>query len=122
MAATIGTRLHTWFKGRFIGKDEYGNRYYAERSKPTPGQRQKRWVIFNGRAEPSKVPPEWHGWLHYTSDVVPESSHAKRFRWQKPHTPNLTGTKHRYLPQGHMLVGGERAKATGDYEAWTPGE
>ena len=26
-----------------------------------------------------------------------------------------------YRPAGHDYQGGKRAKATGDYEAWTPG-
>ena len=34
--------------------------------------------------------------------------------------PNLTGTKAAYRPPGHILKGGQRDKATGDYEAWTP--
>ena len=33
----------------------------------------------------------------------------------------LTGTDQAYRPPGHTLKGGRRAKATGDYEPWTPG-
>ena len=32
----------------------------------------------------------------------------------------LTGTDLAYRPPGHTLMGGHRAKATGDYEPWTP--
>ena len=33
---------------------------------------------------------------------------------------NLTGTGDAYRPGGHEFKGGERASATGDYEAWSP--
>ncbi len=115
----IGTKLATWFTGKLIGTDEFGNRYYQQRSGARHGTMAKRWVIYDGIAEPSKVPAQWHGWLHYTLDA-PLS--GKRYTWQKPHLPNLTGTVGRYLPQGHLLRGGQRAKATADYKAWTPND
>jgi len=40
--------------------------------------------------------------------------------WQKPWRPNATGTGLAYRPPGHQLMGGKRAKADGDYQAWTP--
>ena len=75
-AMTLGTRLLTWFRGELVGTDPYGNRYYRERgAKPLRRgggrtSREKRWVIYNGEPEGSKVPPEWHAWLHHTVDVV----------------------------------------------------
>ena len=66
---------------------------------------------------------EWFGWLHHQSDRVPESGEESfRRLWQKPHNPNLTGTAQAYRPPGHLLKGGQRDKATGDYEAWRPPE
>lgn len=103
-----------------VGADAAGNVYY--RAKPRKGyKKERRWVKYNGAAEASKVPPEWHGWLHHQTDAVPSDS-APSFRrpWMKPHTPNLTGTNAAYRPPGHILEGGKRDKATGDYEAWTP--
>ena len=103
-----------------VGIDATGNKYY--RCKARKGYKhERRWVIYNGAPEASKVPPEWHGWLHHQSDTVP-SEEGKSYRrvWQKPHEPNLTGTNHAYRPTGHVLSGGKRAKATGDYEAWKP--
>ena len=85
--ATIGTRLHTLFKGKFVGKDEYGNAYYEERKVPK-GRRRKRWVIYNGQPEPSKVPAHWHGWLHYTTDKAPITGESPyKHKWQKEHQP-----------------------------------
>lgn len=113
---TLGTRIFTLLKGRYMGKDQFGNRYYEERG-VVKNRRRKRWVIYRGIAEASKVPAEWHGWLHYTLKT-PLSS--KRYAWQQPHLPNLTGTLGRYLPKGHLLKGGKRAANKADYQAWTP--
>lgn len=103
-----------------VGTDSLGNKYY--RAKPRKGyNRERRWVIYKGSPEASSVPAEWHGWLHHQTNDVPDSN-APSFRrsWQKPHTPNLTGTTQAYRPPGHILQGGQRDKATGDYEAWKP--
>lgn len=73
---TIGTRLFTRWRGRKVGTDRFGNTYYEER-RARPGMRQRRWVIYAHEAEASEVPPEWHAWLHYTTDApLPED---KRF-------------------------------------------
>ena len=103
-----------------VGADASGNRYY--RAKPRRGYKlDRRWVVYKGAPEASRVPPEWHGWLHHQSDAVPSSDTAAPRRvWQKPHVQNLTGTTQAYRPPGHVLSGGQRDKATGDYEAWTP--
>lgn len=117
---TITTRLYTFFNGQLVGEDRFGNRYYKSRHTKR-GAHEKRWVIYRGIAEPSKVPPDWHGWLHYTHDNVPLTrAPKKRYAWEKQHQPNLTGTKGAYVPPGHLLRGGERDKATADYEAWRP--
>lgn len=109
----IGTKLYTWWKGESVGKDQFGNRYFREK-----GGR-KRWVIYNGMPEASKVPPEWHAWLHYTIDDAPVNG-VERKPWEKEHQPNLSGTPYAYRPQGSMAKAGQRPPATGDYEAWRP--
>ena len=83
------------------------------------GRRRKRWVIYDGVVEASRVPPEWDSWLHYTTDVVPPAGGSARKTWQKEHEPNLTGTDHAYRPPGHTLVIGDKPKPP--YEAWRPG-
>ncbi len=105
-----------------VGTDSLGNKYYT--AKPRKGyKRDRRWVIYQGAPEASSVPPEWHGWLHHQTDALPEvGDESFRRSWQKPHTPNMTGTNLAYRPPGHILKGGQRDKATGDYEAWTPSE
>jgi NADH:ubiquinone oxidoreductase subunit len=123
---TIGTRLFTLWKGERVGIDQFGNRYYREK----PGRklragggwnsRERRWVLYKGTAEASKVPPEWHGWLHHTVNEIPGAGDPPRHAWQKPHLPNLTGTPLAYRPPGSVLKGGQRASTTGDYESWRP--
>ena len=60
---TIGTRLYTIFFGKFIGKDEFGNRYYQSK-------KGKRWVIYYGEIDASKIPVEWYSWIHFTSNKI----------------------------------------------------
>jgi NADH:ubiquinone oxidoreductase subunit len=115
----IGTQMFTYFSGKLVGTDRAGNRYYRQRGKTPKGVREKRWVMYNGRPEASLVPPEWHGWLHHNLDQpLPEESEFHK-PWVKPHQPNLTFTDQAYSPPA-IVSGGMRAKATGDYEAWTP--
>ncbi len=112
---TLGTRLFTWLRGRHVGTDEAGNRYYESRR---DGKR--RWVIYNGPVEASAIPPGWHGWIHYRTDVLPdEERYVPRF-WEKPHHPNLTGTAQAYRPQSSLLAKGQRPRVSADYDAWSP--
>lgn len=106
------TKFYTWLHGELVGTDQYGNRYYRQKG----GRR--RWVAYKVEDEASHVPPEWHGWLHYTVDELPVEVSPRS--WEKEHAPNLTGTPLAYRPPGAVEKGGERAKATGDYEAWRP--
>ncbi|TAH36502.1 MAG: NADH:ubiquinone oxidoreductase subunit NDUFA12 [Alphaproteobacteria bacterium] len=117
---TIGTRIHTFLFGKKVGQDEFGNIYYTEK-RMAKNRRTKRWVIYYGDAEATRVPPDWHGWLHYTVDAPPPSTGlVTRKPWIRPHQANQSGTPNAYLPHGHLLKGDTRAKATGDYEPWTP--
>ena len=112
---SFGTWLHTKLHGERVGEDAYGNVYYT--SKRMRGTRHERWVIYKGEPEASKVPPEWHAWLHHTTDAPIDTPVQP---WQKPHLPNLTGTAQAYMPPGADQRGGHRAKAADDYQAWTP--
>jgi NADH:ubiquinone oxidoreductase subunit len=121
---TFGTQFWTWMYGEAVGEDEFGNRYYRARGgKVDPTLLfERRWVIYNGYAEPTTVPPAWHGWLHHTVDTPPTESAYTPRPWQKPHRANLTGTPGAYRPPGSTLALGRRPRATGDYKAWSPGE
>lgn len=113
---TWGTRLFTRLHGDEVGTDAGGNRYY--RTTGTTGER--RWVIYAGLNDASRVPPEWHGWLHRTTDILPDGAAIPAHPWQKPHVPNLTGTVAAWQRRGSLASPGKREAATGDYEAWSP--
>ncbi len=123
---TVGTRLFTWWRGELVGTDPFGNRYYRDKTHPKlvrgggRPSREKRWVLYPGKAEASRVPPEWHAWLHHTIDAPPADGGRPKYPWQKEHEPNLTGTPVAYRPPGSLYRGGERDRAAGDYEPWLP--
>lgn len=112
--ATLGTLLTTWLSGSFVGKDEFGNRYYQSKN----GAR--RWVLYNGTVEASRVPSDWHGWMHHTFKEPPTTAPLKTKPWETVHAPNMTGTDGAYRPEGSLARGGVRPAATGDYQAWSP--
>jgi len=102
----IQIRLLTWFRGQLVGTDASGNRYYQLKS----GKR--RWVLYRGKVEASKVPPLWQAWLHSTLAEPPAS--YQPYPWEKPHQPNLTGTPYAYHPHKHPTATSQ------PYEPWSP--
>ncbi len=110
---TIGTRLYTMRKGNRVGEDSEGNVFYESRD----GSR--RWVIYNGEMEASRVGPEWHGWLHHTFGKPPTEEPVPAPAWGKSHSMNLTGTGAAYVPKGSLRS--DRPEDGPDYEAWRPG-
>lgn len=109
---TLGTQLWTWRKGRRVGEDGMGNVFYRNHDDS------RRWVIYAGEAEASKVAPEWHGWLHRTWDEPPTERPLVHKPWEKEHIPNLTGTAAAYAPAGSLRRADPAPRK--DYEAWTP--
>jgi len=120
---TITTRLFTLFNGKLVGEDAFGNRYFTEKKSPKQG-RAKRWVLYKGLSEPSKIPAQWFGWMHYTTDMLPSEINITPYAWEQPHIPNLTGTKHAYNPKSgsasSCCTQHKNKKTASDYEAWTP--
>ena len=117
---TMGTRFFTWRKGEKIGTDEFGNVYYRAPSKIPSSIAERRWVIYNGLAEPSKIPPGWHGWMHHRTDVSPADEEYIPREWEKPHLANPTGTSAAYHPDGSLFNPRPDAGAPKDYEVWQP--
>ena len=109
---TLGTQIFTARKGVKVGEDDQGNIYYHTRDD------KRRWVIFNGEAEASRVSPDWHGWLHFTWNDPPTKAPLKHKAWEKPHQENLTGSLAAYAPPGSIRAGAPVVRA--DYEAWQP--
>jgi NADH:ubiquinone oxidoreductase subunit len=119
---TWGTYFYTRRKGQLVGTDDFGNQYYrawGHQIDPSMGH-ERRWVIYNGVTEPSRVPPSWRSWLTYTHDVPPSEEHYVPRAWEKEPLANMTGTPYAYRPQGSTNASGERPPATGDYVPWTP--
>ena len=105
---TIGTFIYTLLRGKFVGSDDFGNKYYSD-------SKGKRWVIYKNRVESSKIPPEWHLWIHFLTQKKP-SDNIRKFEWQKKYDENLTGTSKAYNPEGSL-----RSKSKKDmkkYETW----
>lgn len=118
--ANIQIRFLTWRRGELVGSDRFGNSYYRARN-DRQGMRERRWVMYVGEPEASKVPPEWHAWLHHSADKpLPEGNGPHHKPWQQEWRPNPSGSAQAYRPPGHALQGGQRGRATGDYEPWAP--
>lgn len=96
---------------KYVDQDNFGNKYYTSYFKKDYLGREKRFVLYKGINEPSKVPPKWHAWLHHLED---SSLDDKKHSWQKDHQPNLTGTKLAYN------IKTQRPKVSADYNAWFP--
>ncbi len=109
---TFGTQLWTWRKGRKVGEDAQGNVVYRN------ADDSRRWVIFNGPIEASRIDPDWHGWLHRTWNEPPTDKPLVHRAWQKPHQENMTGTVAAYAPSGSLRRATPAARD--DYEAWSP--
>ncbi len=119
--ATVGTQLTVKSRGVHVGTDQYGNQYWeAKTNRDSYDGRKRRWVLYDGYADASKVPPMWFGWLHHTLPDPPTEENMPTKAWQQPHMPNMSGTPLAYRPKGSIARGGERQRATGDYEAWKP--
>ncbi len=87
---TFGTFLKTLFFGKYVGKDEYGNKYYKSK-------KNERWVIYSKNIEATKITSDWYLWIHHTIDKIPDKKNTK-FHWQKKHLENLTGTDKSFKP------------------------
>jgi NADH:ubiquinone oxidoreductase subunit len=113
--ASWGTSINSRRHGEEAGRDEAGNVYFRHRKDP-----RRRWVIYAGSNDSSRIPPGWNAWLRGTIDDIPSKSLPDRRKWEQQPQPNLTGTPSAYRPSGSMQGMNLRPAATGDYEAWKP--
>jgi NADH:ubiquinone oxidoreductase subunit len=65
----LGTKLFSWLVGRQVGTDAAGNRYFIEREPRRHGVRPRRWVLYPGAADPSRLPAGWLAWLNHGQDA-----------------------------------------------------
>ena len=88
---TLATRIQTILFGKFVGADNFGNKYYESKAG-------KRWVIYKDEIDASKIPNEWYSWIHFIKNRIETSNKIKKYNWQKPHLSNQTGTNKSYHP------------------------
>jgi len=88
---TLGTKLKTIFSGELVGSDSAGNKYYQDKAG-------KRWVIYSGEIDASKITSEWYSWMHFTNNRIENNHDLEKYNWQKPHLSNQTGTKNAHHP------------------------
>ncbi len=103
---TLGTFLKTIFFGKFVGKDEFGNKYYKNK-------RDERWVVYSNNIEATKISSDWYLWMHYTTNIIPDKKLEKKYKWQKDHLENQTGTKNSHRPTRI-----KKGNITKKYETW----
>ena len=114
-----GTKIYTWIYGNLVGVDKFGNKYYSN-VKDFSDLNAKRWVIFNGIIEATKIPPHWHAWLHKSIDKPP-LNYTHKYSWQKNHEQNKTGTEDAYYPDSYPLSKSYNENTIkSDYESWSP--
>ena len=113
--ATWGTGLWTKRHGEEVGRDDDGNVYYRHKKDPS-----RRWVIYQGSNDGSRVPPDWQMWLRGTIADLPSKALPPVRKFQQKPTPNLTGTMAAFRPDGALGSGKVRPASTGDYEPWIP--
>tara|TARA_Y100000816_G_scaffold218436_1_gene163491 strand:+ start:273 stop:623 length:351 start_codon:yes stop_codon:yes gene_type:complete len=102
---TFGTFLKTLFFGKYVGSDEFGNKYYKSK-------RDERWVVYSNNIEATKITSDWYLWIHHTIDKIPDDR-DKKFPWQKKHLENQSGTINRFKP---VKIGKNNLKKK--YETW----
>ena len=87
---TFGTFLKTLLFGKYVGSDEYGNKYYKSK-------KNERWVVYSNNIESTKITADWYLWIHHTVDKIPDNKDFK-YNWQKKHLENQTGTSYSFKP------------------------
>ena len=89
---TFGTFLKTLIFGKYVGSDDYGNKYYKNKN-------DERWVIYSKNIEAKKITSDWYLWIHHTVDKIPDKhTEDKKYIWQKKHLENQTGTENSFKP------------------------
>jgi NADH:ubiquinone oxidoreductase subunit len=103
---TFGTFLKTLFYGKYVGKDEFKNKYYKSK-------KDERWVVYSSNIEATKISSEWYLWIHHTVNKIPDQNIKKRYLWQKDHLENQTGSNNSHKP-----VKIKRNDVQKKYETW----
>lgn len=113
--ASWSMSLFTRLSGCKVGEDEAGNVYFQKKGDPA-----KRWVIYSGSNDSSRVPPGWNAWLRGSIEGLPDEALPPRRKFERKPKPNLTGTMQAFRPDGSLSGNRSRPASTGDYQPWMP--
>lgn len=108
--------------GTLVGTDEHGNKYFE---KVDAQSNRNRWVVYAESTHytnqnPTVVPPEWHGWLHYITDENPANGEFKRPRYhlEAKENPSFSGET-KYQPKGAWGAP-HHGRSWRKWEKWVP--
>jgi NADH:ubiquinone oxidoreductase subunit len=112
------TLLWARFKGKEVGHDEFGNRYFEMRQADYWGKN-RRICIYNGNPEATKIPAEWHGWMHYKYNFETVKKLENKYIWQSKHIPLISDVLDKVTAR---LKGTrtQRQKEQRRYDSWKP--
>ncbi|MCY7338656.1 MAG: NADH:ubiquinone oxidoreductase subunit NDUFA12 [Sphingomonas bacterium] len=113
--ASWGTTIFSRRNGEEVGRDDSGNIYFKHRKDAA-----RRWVMYTGNNDSSRIPPGWNAWLRGTIDGLPDAALPQRRAFELPPQANVTGSPDAYRPSGSLGGARVRPAATGDYQAWKP--
>ncbi|OSD04318.1 NDUFA12-domain-containing protein [Trametes coccinea BRFM310] len=101
--------------GRFVGADQFGNRYFENTNPEEEIPGRHRWVDYAQHDyNATQVPPEWHSWIHHIRKDPPTEDNIMQNLsppWKTPWTENLTGTRGAFKTYNTTKP---------KYEAWEP--
>ncbi len=106
---TIGTLIYTKFFGNFVGTDEFGNNYF----KSSDGT--KRWVNYKGVCDASRISPDWHSWIHKTTNKVPSLEKDDLSKNNSDNNYTKIDTSLKYHPNNS-----KNNSIYNHYESWKP--
>tara|TARA_B100001750_G_scaffold53592_1_gene40765 strand:- start:223 stop:561 length:339 start_codon:yes stop_codon:yes gene_type:complete len=96
LSGGIGTQLEQNFILFFL--EDYWVRMILEINIMKIKKKTKRWVIYKGEIDASKISADWYSWIHFMKNKIEFNTKIKKYDWQKPHLSNQTGTKNAYHP------------------------
>jgi len=68
--------------------------------------------IYASDIEATKITSDWFLWMHHTINEIP-SDNIKKYKWQKKHNENMSGTSKAYKPNKI-----EKNTKFKNYETW----
>ena len=110
----IGTILYSFFKGKKIGQDKAGNKFYVHKK-----NKNKKWVLYKYNIDPTSLTVKWQVWLtNKNNELLVNEENS--FKWQKNKQPNVTGTINSYHPKGNIDKRNKNIMKENKNSIWDP--